>query len=159
VFGEPPTDPGVSGEWRRTVAGSVTGTLSLTTDQPFRGSQSQRITFTSGSGRLGVDNRGLNRWGIDLVAGKPYEGYAYLRTSGGPTPLTVSGGGGGATVTVTGSAWKKYPFTFTPATSNTTASVAFTLSAPGTLDIGYAFVQPGSWSSTRARPRRPRRCR
>ncbi|WP_249998547.1 RICIN domain-containing protein [Actinoplanes sp. M2I2] len=151
VFGEPAVEPGVSGQWRRTASGTATGSLSLTTDRPFRGAQSQRITYTAGSGRFGVDNRGLNRWGINLIAGRPYEGYVYLRTPGPAVTVTVSGEGGSSTVTARGD-WAKYPFTFTPATSNPTGAVSITLNSPGTADLGYVFVQPGSWGRFRDLP-------
>ena len=37
------------------------------------------MTFDSGDGEIGVENRGLNRWGMNFVAGKPYEGYVWAR--------------------------------------------------------------------------------
>ncbi len=32
-----------------------------------------------GDGRIGVENQGLNRWGMNFVAGKPYEGVLWAR--------------------------------------------------------------------------------
>jgi alpha-L-arabinofuranosidase len=148
VFGEPPVDAGVSGEWRRVATGSAAGSLSLTTDQPFQGAQSQRISYTGGSGRLGVENRGLNRWGINITAGMQYEGYAYFRTPGA-VPVTVSAESttgtsyGSTTVTANSSGWTKYPFAFTATANDTAGRIAITLSKPGQVDIGYVFVQPG----------------
>ena len=46
----------------------------VVTDTPFQGSQSQRIVFSSGTGELGVENRGLNRWGMHFAAGGPGPG-------------------------------------------------------------------------------------
>jgi len=46
----------------------------------FIGAQSQRITFADGGvGEVGIENRGLNRRGLAFAAGKPYEGYVWLR--------------------------------------------------------------------------------
>jgi alpha-L-arabinofuranosidase len=148
VFGESPVDAGVSGQWRRTASGSAAGSLSLTTDQPFQGNQSQRITYTGGSGRLGVDNAGLNRWGINITSGMRYEGYAYLRTTG-VTPVTVSAQSatgtsyGSTTLTANSSGWTKYPIAFTATGNDKTGRIAITLDAPGRVDIGYVFLQPG----------------
>src|SRR5262249_5837474 len=64
----------VSSMWRPLRRGSAAGTCSLDTDRPFVGAQAQRLTFSDGEGAFGVENRGLNRWGLALVAGKPYEG-------------------------------------------------------------------------------------
>ena len=32
-----------------------------------------------GDGEVGVENQGLNRWGMSFVQGKPYEGYVWVR--------------------------------------------------------------------------------
>ena len=40
-------------------------------EQPFAGTQSQQLSFESGEGEWGVENQGLNRWGMNFVAGKP----------------------------------------------------------------------------------------
>ena len=34
--------------------------------RPFIGRQSQRITFLQGRGEIGVENQGLNRWGMNF---------------------------------------------------------------------------------------------
>src|SRR6267378_2977999 len=41
---------GVSGMWNPVSTGAVTGQFSMETTNPFVGTQSQRITFTSGTG-------------------------------------------------------------------------------------------------------------
>ena len=38
--------------------GTANGPHSLTTDRPFVGGQSQRITFAEGAGQIGVENQG-----------------------------------------------------------------------------------------------------
>ena len=37
------------------------------------------MTFISGDGQIGIENQGLNRWGMNFVAGKPYEGILWPR--------------------------------------------------------------------------------
>ena len=62
----------VSGMWRAVRRGNCQGEIALE-KTGFVGQQSQRITLKSGDGQLGVENRGLNRWGMNFVAGQPYE--------------------------------------------------------------------------------------
>ena len=61
------------------AAGRRAGSFALETERPLRRMQSQRITFEGGDGAIGVENQGLNRWGMNFVAGKPYEGYLWIR--------------------------------------------------------------------------------
>ncbi len=76
------TDTGggdVSGMWRAFHRGSAGGKFLLEPQDAFIGRQSQRITFTGGDGEIGVENQSLNRWGMNFVAGKPYEGSVWVR--------------------------------------------------------------------------------
>ena len=89
-------------------------------DAPFAGRQSQRLTFLGGEGEIGIENRGLNRQGMNFVAGKPYEGYVWARSSE-PTPvfLAMESRDGAQTldetrVEVQGSDWTRYDFALTP---------------------------------------------
>src|SRR5262249_40298384 len=70
---------GVSGMWRPVRSGTASGALAVETKRPFVGSQAQRITFRAGEGAIGIENRGLNRWGLNFVAGRPYEGRFWMR--------------------------------------------------------------------------------
>ncbi len=69
----------VSGMWRPLRRGSGTGEWGLDTQDVFTGRQSQRLTFKAGEGEVGIENQGLNRWGMNFVKGQPYEGYVWLR--------------------------------------------------------------------------------
>ena len=53
--------------------------FALSSERPFAGTQSQRVTFGSGEGEWGVENQGLNRWGMNFVEGRAYEGYVWVR--------------------------------------------------------------------------------
>ncbi len=61
----------VSGMWRPLRAGTAQGRFALISEHPFAGTQSQQVAFTHGQGEWGVENQGLNRWGMHLVAGEP----------------------------------------------------------------------------------------
>lgn len=141
----------VSGMWAPVSNGSIIGQCSVETSNPFVGSQSQRITVTSGTGRFGLANRGLNRWGMAFVGGKDYEGVLDARADA-PTPVTVAlESADGVAVyaqtnlLVTSNNWQNLQFSLTPATSDTNGRVTISLTQPGSVVLGYAFLQPGTW--------------
>ena len=76
----------ISGMWQVVKSGTATGQARVVTDNAFAGTQSQRITFDSGDGAWGMENQGLNRWGMNFVEGKPYDGYIWARAE---KPATI----------------------------------------------------------------------
>jgi alpha-L-arabinofuranosidase len=149
-FAEPQSQSGISGMWRSALSGSAIGSFSLDTSNPFKGSQSQQITFTSGSGSVGVNNMGLNRWGTDWVSGKQYDGYLYLRSRGSVAVQVAAESSGGTvyaaqSVTVRGAAWTKYSFSLTPNTTDYAGRFTIKLTRPGRLNVGYVYLEPGTW--------------
>ena len=149
--GDARSTQGVSGMWRGFSGGSATGTFALDTNDPFAGQQSQRLTFESGQGEWGIENRGLNRQGIGLVAGRDYRGYAWLRAD---KPLDAlfaleSDNGektyGKTTVHVDAAQWKRFDFLLTSDSTDPAARFAIKLNAPGSLVVGHVFLQPGDW--------------
>jgi len=68
---------------------SNTAQFSLDTENAFNGKQAQKIVYTGGSGKAGLINGGLNRWGIAVQNGKTQE------------------------LENTGTSWIKFPFSFT----------------------------------------------
>lgn len=152
------TDRGVSGMWRPVRRGDARGALAIEPDRPFVGRQAQRITREAGEGEVGVENRGLNRWGLHLVAGKPYEGVVWLRAER-PTAVTVAleVGDGGRVLASTpiraeGADWARYPFTLTPEAAAEGGRFAITLKEPGSVVVGYAALQPGEWGRFKGLP-------
>jgi alpha-L-arabinofuranosidase len=142
---------GVSGMWRMVRDGSAEGRLAWSDERPFSGGHDQVIEFRGGRGALGVENRGLNRRGLGFLEGKPYEGYLWVRAEA-PTVVHVSAQDGEGTRTyaeaalkVEGDDWKRYDFTLTPDGSDPAGRFSVTLTEPGSVALGYAFLQPGSW--------------
>jgi hypothetical protein len=164
-FQEPPAtavDPrgpgGISGMWRALRRGSAAGGYKLETERPFAGAQSQRITFEAGAGAIGVENQGLNRWGMNFVAGKPYEGYLWIRADE-PAEVHVAAESrdgarthAGAVLRAEGREWKRYDFTLTPAETDEAGRLSVTLQRPGSVVLGHAFLQPGPWGRFRGLP-------
>ncbi len=149
--------PQVSGMWRLVRTGSAEGRCTLLEADPYAGVRSQRVEFGGGEGSYGIENRGLNRCGLHLEAGKPYEGCLMARaeretelcvaleTADGfrlaERRLTVQPGG-----------WRKLPFGLTPSARADGARFAVVLERPGTVDLGYALLEPGEWGRFRGLP-------
>lgn len=70
---------GVSGMWDGIRDGAAGSSLALDSSDAYTGRQSQVILHAGAPGRIGVANRGLNRWGIAVRKGQSFEGRLYLR--------------------------------------------------------------------------------
>jgi hypothetical protein len=162
VAGQPVSEggdsPRISGQWRAILDGDVQTAFDLDTRHPFVGTQSQSLAFKRGTGVAGIENRGLNRWGMDFTGGKEYEGYLWVR-SVRPTECFVAlESSNGKTVcaearlVVKGNDWERIPFVLTPDASVTRGRFAIKLKQPGAITIGYAFLQPGEWGRFKGLP-------
>ena len=144
--------------WRETVRGLARGETAFVTENPFKGSQSQRVTFLSGEGAYGINNMGLNRMGMHFVEGKPYEGYLYARTSAPTTLYVVMESADGTrryaeqAVQLAPGGFSKYEFFLTPVQSDVAGRLSLELRAPGSVDLGYVFMQPGEWGRFKGLP-------
>jgi hypothetical protein len=143
--------PEVSGMWRALSRGSATGTWSIEKEHPFVGAQSQRLAFTGGAGEVGMENQGLNRWGMYFVEGKPYEGLLWARVEK-PTEIWValeSADGVGILaeqkLSLPPGDWQRTEFSLTPAAAAPKGRFALKLRHAGAVDLGCALLQPGPW--------------
>lgn len=153
IFGEAFAEPGragISGMWRATHL-SPDLKYSLPAEAPFKGVQSQRMERTARGKWSGIENRGLNRQGMSLAAAKPYEGSIVLRTKQ-PVSVRVSFQSADGkrvyaeqTLQPLPGNWRTYAIRLTPAESDDHARFAIEIDVPGTIDVGYVLVQPGSW--------------
>ena len=148
----------VSGMWRPMVTGSARGQSALETSNVFVGNQSQRITFDGGSGSFGVANRGLNHWGMNFVGGKDYDGCVDVRAET-PVPVTLSLESADGlriyaqtNLLVTSNNWEHLDFSLTPAASDTNGQFVIALTQPGSVVVGYAFLEPGVWGRFKGLP-------
>ena len=156
----------VSGMWQSVERGSAQGQFSLDANAPYTknltgaGAQSQKITFVSGEGAVGVNNMGLNRKGMNFEADKEYEGYFYARSEEGAKAYVVLESADGskqyaetAAIEVeAGNGWKKYAFTITPNAKDAAGRMTIELREAGTVDLGYVFLQPGEWGRYKGLP-------
>lgn len=147
----------VSLRWQRLATGSAAGNFILSTEGSwFSNLPSQTISYTGGNGEWGIDNAGLKRWGINLVADKPYEGYLRVKAAR-PTELWVSLRKADGTVLaeqklVAKGNYERLAFTLTPSASDEKGRFAITLRKPGCVTLGYAFLQPGDWGRFKGLP-------
>ena len=142
----------VSGMWRA-IDPRAGGTLTAAVEKelPFVGAQSQRVTL-AGDGDAGIENQGLNRWGMSYKTGKPYEGYLWLR-AGKPVAVYASLESrdgerryAETKIDVGGDdQWRRFEFAMTPDTTDPAGRFAIRLKSPGSVVVGHAFLQPGDW--------------
>ncbi|PNY38084.1 hypothetical protein C2E31_03445 [Rhodopirellula baltica] len=160
----------ISGMWDA-VGDVANASFQLIKDNPFVGQQSQRISAETNGGSAGLANRGLNRWGMTFRNGKPYEGQLWLRSDKAiAVSVTLEGTRledtaiennnevhelASKIVNVSGDGkWNRYDFELTPTGETENGRFAIRLQDAGQLDIGYAFLQPGSWGRYKDLPLR-----
>jgi alpha-L-arabinofuranosidase len=167
IFGESFQEPAppsplnkseVSGMWRGFCRGSAQGGCSLETQDPFTGRQSQRMTFKEGDGEVGIENQSLNRWGMNFVKGKHYEGHIWLRAAQPARVFLALESADGSKVyaethvEAKSPQWQRIGFKLTPNAGDKAGRFAIKLKEPGSVCLGYAFLQPGEWGRFKRLP-------
>jgi hypothetical protein len=95
---------------------------------------------------------------MSFVKGKVYEGYVWARASE-PTAMFValeSADGSTLyaerTLKVAGEKWQRLDFTLQPNLADRSGRFAVKLKRPGSVAVGYAFLQPGAWGRYKGLP-------
>jgi hypothetical protein len=141
----------VSGMWSPVGTGTASGQCSLETTNVFVGTQSQALTFNIGTGAIGLANQGLNRWGMNFVGGNLYTGTLEVRADAPTTIWAALESADGSTVyaeqslSVTSNNWQQLNFSLTPSASEGYGRFVIKLKQPGSVVVGYAFLEPGTW--------------
>jgi alpha-L-arabinofuranosidase len=149
---------GVSGMWRGLRRGTAMGKFTIETADVFAGKQSQRLTFESGDGEIGIENRGLNRQGMSFEAGKPYDGYLWVRAEKPADLFVTMESGDGAKVygetklAIGAGGWKRYNVAITPNATDHAGRLALKLKSTASIVIGHVFLQPGEWGRFKRLP-------
>lgn len=144
-------DGGVSGMWSAVRRGSAAGAYGMDARQPFKGTQGQKLAFTGGEGEVGIGNQGLNRQGMAFQAGRPYEGYVWVRAEGSVDLYAALESADGANVLAEAPLhasqgdWERLDFTVTPGAAAYPGRFVLKLKGPGAVTAGHAFLQPGEW--------------
>ncbi|MGQ8338622.1 alpha-L-arabinofuranosidase C-terminal domain-containing protein [Sunxiuqinia sp. A32] len=151
----------ISKFWSKLTSGSAQYDYKLIRDgKAYTGRQTQGITFTNGTGEVGITNHGLYRMGIHFESGKTYDGilrikaekpttvYVSLRDEQGKVlaekPYHIKGDG----------TYEKMEFELTPKSEALEGSFGISLKSAGHIELGYAFLQPGEWGRVKGYPLR-----
>ncbi|MES2375963.1 MAG: family 16 glycoside hydrolase [Bacteroidota bacterium] len=139
--------PPISNFWDGIATPTATVKFGFDTPGAYNGKQAQVIEYVRGTGKAGVANNGLGRWGIAVKAGQKLQGYVFLKSGDMRGPVTVAlqnaaGTKTYATKQFTGitSAWKKYAFTLTANATDVKARFAIYFGTKGKLVIDQAML-------------------
>lgn len=152
-------DEQISRYWSKINAGGAKGKYTLKRGDAYMGRQNQVVTFLSGNGEVGVSNSGLNKQGINLVAGKPYDGILRVKSNSGPETLYLSLRDSKGKVLAEkpyclkgDGSYEKVEFELTPSAADTKGSIGISLKEQGEVELGFAFMQPGEWGRVKGLP-------
>lgn len=148
----------ISRYWTKIFSGNVSYQFELKRGDAYMGRQNQIIRFLDGTGECGIFNAGLNKQGINLVSGKPYEGVLRLKAKGPITlylslrdensivlaekPYQLKGDG----------SYEKVTFELTPSAGTQKGRLGISLKSKGEIELGFAFMQAGSWGRIKDLP-------
>jgi hypothetical protein len=101
---------------------------------------------------VGIENRGLNRWGLDLVVGQSYEGSITLLAEADTEVVVALESGDGSQVyaqaplaTPGDKAWHTLSFELAPNAGGVAGRFSVALQQPGAIWVDYVLLQPGPW--------------
>ncbi|WP_214073810.1 alpha-L-arabinofuranosidase C-terminal domain-containing protein [Mucilaginibacter sp. dw_454] len=143
--GKPPVQ--VSRVWDAVTSPTARANFMLDGNDPYNSKQAQVIEILSGTGKIGVANKGLNRWGISVKRGEKFQGSVFFKADGltGPVTVALQNAAGTKTYASTSfksiaSAWTKYPFTLTTNATDPKARFVIYIDKKGRLSIDQATL-------------------
>ncbi|WP_460672470.1 family 16 glycoside hydrolase [Larkinella ripae] len=149
----------VSYNWDRVQSKGATAVFEPDSTTAYNGKTSQVIRFLGGTGKAGIANRGLNRWGIAVRQGQTFQGRLYLKADGltGPVHVALESADGRKTYAVRtltnlNTAWKKFPFTLTSGATDPNARLAIYLSSKGKLWVDQVVLMANGSDQFRGLP-------
>jgi len=136
----------VSYNWDLLTGENAKATFELDNSQAYNGKNAQIVNFISGSGKVGVANRSLNRWGIAVKNNQLFQGRLYLKGNcEGPVTIALENRDGSRTyaqhnISGVGTNWKKYTFNLTANSTDAHARLAVYLTSKGKLWIDQVVL-------------------
>jgi alpha-L-arabinofuranosidase len=138
---------GLSGMWDSYRTGDAVPRFSCDDDRPYNSSYSQALERASGNGRVGVVNRGLNRWGMTVREGHTFAGYIFLRQTGdaGSVKAELQSADGrvvyaGQTLSQIGSDWGRHDFALRSDATDANARFVISIDGPGKVWIDQVYL-------------------
>ncbi len=144
---EPVTAPEVSATWDAVITGDAVATFEHDGKTSYNTKYSQVIEMTGGTGRAGVANMSLNRWGIAVNEDQRFAGSVYLKSKGltGSVKIAIESADGtkqyaaGEIKGVNGK-WNKYTFELTSSAKDPKSRFTLYIDKPGKLWIDQATL-------------------
>jgi alpha-L-arabinofuranosidase len=137
----------VSGMWDSIRAGTTDASIEWDSNNPYNSGHSQKLEIKSGKGKVGVANRGLNRWGLSVIKDQVYQGRIYLRQRGYSGKVTVALQSADGTRTYAtrqldaGSAnWQRREFTLRSTGTDANARFAVWIDRPGAVWVDQTVL-------------------
>lgn len=146
AFRAVPNTQQISGMWDALLSGHPHVVYSLVQNQAANSMQSQQMAYVGGTGRAGVVNRGLNKWGISVKAGQKFSGSLYLKGDVGTlvsVSLVNSSGrlnGAPQTIRLTSRDWQSYSFRLSPLSNDANAGFSIFINHPATINIDQVML-------------------
>lgn len=137
----------ISYTWDHVISTKAAASFRLDSTTAYNGKKSQLIEFLSGTGRVGIANKGLNRWGIALRKGQALLGRLYLKATqlSGPVTVSLESADGSISyasqqLTGIGRDWKKHSFNLKPSATDKNARLAIYLSGKGKIWVDQVVL-------------------
>lgn len=151
-------DEQISRYWGKIQSGTARGTFTLKRGDAYMGRQNQVITYKGGQGEWGIFNSGLNKWGINLEAGKPYEGVLRVKSNGSKNIVLSLRDSQGRVLAEkvcplkADGSYERISFELTPSATDAKGQFGISLKEAGEVELGFAFMQPGEWGRVKGLP-------
>lgn len=140
----------VSGMWDAFQSGSATPAYYWSNEYPYNSRRCQGVHLRSGEGRVGIANRGLNRWGISVKKDQVYDGWLFVRDAEKRLDVTVAlqNADGSRTYAISklktnGNArWERHTFDLRCSDTDPKARFAIWIDRPGNIWIDQVSLMP-----------------
>ena len=148
----------ISRYWTKILSGNVSYQFELKRGEAYMGRQNQVIRFIDGTGECGIYNSGLNKQGINLVSGKPYDGVLRVKSKGQAALFLSLRDENGRILDEKSfelkgdGSYEKISFELTPSGSTAKGRFGVSLKNRGEIELGFVFMQPGEWGRVNGLP-------
>lgn len=138
----------ISYNWDIIRSSTAKSAFRIDSGAAYNGKFAQVIEYIGGKGKVGIANRGLNRWGIAVKKNQSFQGRLYLKGmkfKGGVTLALESADGQKTYASTTfdkiPTSWKKFAFNLKSNTEDKNSRLAIYMETKGTLLIDQVVLQ------------------